>query len=196
LARRPSNEEAKNTIGAFPASRPGGNDRAADFLIRGKKVMLDRDLAGLYGVATGRLNEQVKRNRKRFPVDFMFRLTLEEAKAVPSLRSQNAILKRGQHLKYAPYVFTEQGVAMLSSVLRSGRAIQVNIVIMRAFVRLREILATHQDLARKLDALEKKYEKHDRQIKAIFDAIRKLIEAPATSPRRRIGFLGNSHGNP
>ena len=166
------------------------------FLIRGKKVMLDRDLAGLYGVPTRRLNEQVKRNRKRFPADFMFRLTTEEAKAVPSLRSQNAILKRGQHIKYAPYVFTEQGVAMLSSVLRSERAIEVNIVIMRAFVKLREILATHKRLAQKLNALEKKYEKHDMQIKAIFDAIRQLIEAPATPPGRRIGFLANSRGKP
>ncbi len=97
------------------------------FLIRGQKVMLDRDLAELYGVPTRRLNEQVKRNRKRFPADFMFQLALEEAKAVPSLKSQNAILKRGQHIKYAPYAFTEQGVAMPSSVLRSERAIELNI---------------------------------------------------------------------
>lgn len=97
------------------------------FLIGGQKVMLDRDLAELYGVPTRRLNEQVKRNRKRFPADFMFQLTLEEAKAVPSLKSQNAILKRGQHIKYAPYAFTEQGVAMPSSVLRSERAIELNI---------------------------------------------------------------------
>jgi phage regulator Rha-like protein len=159
------------------------------FFIRSQKVMLDRDLAKLYGVPTRRLNEQVKRNRKRFPPDFMFQLTLEEAKAVPSLRSQNAILKRGQHIKYAPYAFTEQGVAMLSSVLRSERAIEVNIIIMRAFVKLREILATHKELAEKLDAIEKKYEKHDIQIKAVFDAIRKLIEAPATTHRQPIGFV-------
>lgn len=159
------------------------------FLIRGQKVMLDRDLAKLYGVPTRRLNEQVKRNRKRFPADFMFQRNLAEAKAVPSLRSQNAILKRGQHMKYAPYAFTEQGVAMLSSVLRSERAIQVNIVVMRAFIKLREILATHKDLAQQLDALEKKYGKHEIQIKAVFDAIRKLVEAPIVRPARRIGFV-------
>jgi hypothetical protein len=109
------------------------------YLIRGQKVMLDRELAELYGVPTRRLNEQVKRNRKRFPEDFMFQLAFEEAKTLLGLRSQNATLKRGQHLKYAPYAFTEQGVAMLSSVLNSDRAIQVNIVIMRAFVKLRQL---------------------------------------------------------
>lgn len=166
------------------------------FLIRGQKVMLDRALAELYGVPTRRLNEQVKRNRKRFPADFMFQLTLAEANAVPSLRSQNAILKRGQHIKYKPYAFTEQGVAMLSSVLRSERAIEVNIVIMRAFVKLREILATHKELAQKLDALEKKYEKHDFQIKAVFDAIRKLIEAPNIRTTRRIGFVRDERHQP
>ncbi len=161
------------------------------YLIRGQKVMLDRDLAELYGVPTGRLNEQVKRNRKRFPVDFMFRLTLKEANAILALRSQNAILKRGQHVKYAPHAFTEQGVAMLSSVLKSERAVQVNIVIMRAFVKLREFLTFHRDFAQKLDALEKKYRKHDLQIKAVFDAIRKLVEAPPNPPKRRVGFLAN-----
>ena len=166
------------------------------FLIRGQKVMLDRDLAELYGVPTRRLNEQVMRNRTRFPADFMFQLTLEEARAAPSIRSQNATLKRGQHLKYAPYAFTEQGVAMLSSALRSGRAIEVNIVIMRAFVKLREILATHKDLAQKLDALEEKYKKHDRQIKAVFDAIRRLIEVPAVRPARRIGFVRDEIEHP
>jgi ORF6N domain-containing protein len=159
------------------------------FLIRGQKVMLDRDLARLYGVPTRRLNEQVKRNRTRFPADFMFRLTLEEANALPALRSQNATLKRGQHIKYAPFAFTEQGVAMLSSVLKSERAVQVNIIIMRAFVKLREIMAAHKGLAEKIDALEKKYENHDIQIKAVFDAIRKLIEAPTVRPARRIGFV-------
>ncbi len=118
-------------------------------LIRGHKVLLDNDLAELYGVPAFRLNEQVKRNVKRFPTDFMFQLTAEETK---SLRSQIAILKlgRGRHRKYLPYVFTEQGVAMLSSVLNSERAIQVNIIIMRAFVNLKQVLATHRNLARKL----------------------------------------------
>lgn len=162
------------------------------YIVRGLKVMFDRDLAALYGVPTRRLNEQVTRNRDRFPEDFMFRLTLEEAKQLLVLRSQNAILKRGQHIKYAPYAFTQEGVAMLSSVLRSHRAIQVNISIMRAFVNLRELAATHRDLAQKLDALERKYQHHDAQIKAIFDAIRKLIEGPAPRPTRRIGFLAEA----
>ena len=162
------------------------------YIVRGLKVMFDRDLAALYGVPTSRLNEQVKRNRDRFPEDFMFRLTLEEANEVLILRSQNAILQRGQHVKYAPYAFTQEGVAMLSSVLRSHRAVQVNIAIMRAFVNLRELAATHKDLAQKLDALEKKYQHHDIEIKAIFDAIRKLIEGPAPRPTRRIGFLAEA----
>jgi len=166
------------------------------FLIRGQKVMLDRDLAELYGVPTRRLNEQVRRNRTRFPADFMFQLTLEEARAAPSLRSQNAILKRGQHIKYAPYAFTEQGVAMLSSVLRREPALAVNIVIMRGFVKLREILVPQKDLAQQLEALEKKYNKHDRQIQAIFDAIRRLIEVPVVRPARRIGFVRDEPKHP
>ena len=156
------------------------------FLIRGHKVMLDSDLADLYGVFTFRLNEQVRRNIKRFPPDFMFQLTLNEAK---SLRSQFAILKtgRGKHRKYLPYAFTEQGVAMLSSVLNSERAIQVNIVIMRAFVKLKQVLATHRTLARKLEELEHRLEGHDQEIRSLFDAIRQLMAAPER-PRRRIGF--------
>lgn len=123
-------------------------------LIRGHRVMLDADLAKLYGVTTKRLNEQVQRNKKRFPSDFMFQLTLED---VERLRSQFATLKtgRGQHRKYRPYVFTEQGVAMLSSVLHSERAIQVNIAIMRAFVQLREMIGSNKGLARRLNELEK-----------------------------------------
>lgn len=154
------------------------------FLIKKHKVMLDSDLAKLYKVPTKRLNEQVKRNKKRFPKDFMFQLTKREADC---LRPQNATLKRGQHSKYLPYVFTEQGVAMLSSVLNSGRAIQVNIAIMRVFVKLRQILSTHRKLAYKLDQLERKTEKHDTEIQAIFEAIRQLMTIPEKS-RRRIGF--------
>ena len=154
------------------------------FLFRGQRVMLDTDLAELYRVTTKRLNEQVRRNIKRFPSDFMFQLTKEEDE---SLRSQIATLKgtRGQHRKYLPYVFTEQGVAMLSSVLNSERAVQVNIEIMRAFVRLRELMSTHKDLARKLETLEKKY---DAQFKVVFDAIRQLM-APPEPKKRKIGFL-------
>ncbi len=136
------------------------------YLIRGHKVMLDSDLAELYGVETKRLNEQVRRNLKRFPDDFMFQLTEEEAE---SLRSHFATLKsgRGKHRKYLPYAFTEQGVAMLSSVLNSDRAIEVNVQIMRTFVKLREMLSTHKDLARKLADMEKKY---DAQFNVVFDA--------------------------
>jgi len=145
--------------------------------------MLDADLAVLYGVSTKRLNEQVRRNRSRFPDDFMFQLTAEE---IRSLRSQFATSKQGRGgRRYAPLVFTEQGIAMLSTVLNSERAIQVNIEIMRAFVRLREMIATHKELARKLEALEKRY---DAQFKVVFDAIRALM-APPVPNRRKIGFL-------
>jgi phage regulator Rha-like protein len=123
-------------------------------LVRGQKVMLDTELAELYGVPTGRLNEAVKRNRVRFPEDFMFQLTRQEARELEALRSQNATLKRGQRRKYAPFVFTEHGIAMLSSVLNSERAIVVNIAIVRTFVRLRQMLATHEELAQRLELLE------------------------------------------
>ena len=153
------------------------------YFVRDQKVMLDRDLAELYGVPTRRLNEQVTRNRDRFPEDFMFQLSREEAL---SLRSQNAILKkrRGQHRKYVPRAFTEHGILMLSSVLRSERAVQVNIAIMRAFVRLRKLAVSHAALTRELSALEKKY---DAQFRVVFDAIRALMEFES-KPRRRIGF--------
>ncbi|MFN0159233.1 MAG: ORF6N domain-containing protein [Bacteroidota bacterium] len=153
-------------------------------LIRGQKVMLDSHLAQLYGVSTKRLNEQVRRNLKRFPSDFMFRLTMEESEV---LRSQFATLKKGRglHRKYLSYVFTEQGVAMLSSVLNSEQAVLVNVEIMRAFVRLREIISTHKDLARKLEELEKKY---DEQFGVVFEAIRELMTPPDPPPKRRMGF--------
>ena len=156
-------------------------------LLRGHKVMLSTDLAELYGVESRSLIQAVKRNLDRFPSDFMFQLSWEEVVALQSVtnsRSQFVILKRGGNIKHTPYAFTEQGVAMLSSVLKSRRAVLVNIAIMRAFVRLRELLATHKDLARRLDALEQKY---DAQFKGVFDAIRELMK-PSESPRRRIGF--------
>ena len=152
------------------------------YLIRGEKVMLDNDLAQLYGVSTGRLNEQVKRNIKRFPEDFAFRLTRNEYDA---LRSQIAILDvggRGQHRKYLPYVFTEHGVAMLSSVLHSSKAVQVNIGIVRAFVKLREMIATDRELARKVD-------QHDRQIAVLFDSLRKLLAPPDVPKNNPIGYI-------
>ncbi len=154
------------------------------FLLRGRKAMLDKDLARLYGVTTGNLNKAVKRNIERFPEDFMFKLTKDEEKI---LRFQIGSLKRGQHPKYLSYAFTEQGVAMLSSVLRSKKAIQVNIAIMRVFVRLKEIISTHKELAYKLTELERKIEKHDEEICSIFEAIRQLM-APPEKKRRRIGF--------
>ena len=154
------------------------------FLVHGQKVMLDEDLAELYEVEVKVLNQAVKRNAERFPADFMFQLTTEEA---ARLRSQNVTLKtgRGQRRKYLPYAFTEQGVAMLSSVLRSHRAVRVNIEIMRAFVRLRRLLASNTELARKLAALERKY---DAQFKVVFDAIRELMIPPEPKKKRHIGF--------
>ena len=160
--------------------------------------MLDADLAELYEVTTKALNQAVRRNRTRFPPDFMFQVTWEEARQlkvqlaggqgeVRASRSQTVTLKRGTNIKYRPQVFTEHGVAMLSSVLHSERAIDVNIQIMRAFVRLRELMLTHRDIARKLDQLEKRTSRHDHEIKVVFEAIRQLIETPAP-PRRRIGF--------
>jgi phage regulator Rha-like protein len=170
------------------------------YLIRGQKVMLDHDLAALYGVPTKSLNLAVKRNAARFPNDFMFQLTRAEADGlrlqigtsnesaslgVRALRFQNETskTKRGGR-RYLPYAFTEQGVAMLSSVLRSKRAVHVNIAIMRTFVHLREMLLSNADLARKLAALEKKY---DTQFKVVFDAIRELM-TPPEKPKRQIGF--------
>lgn len=150
-------------------------------LLRGKKVMLDRDLAALYGVSTKRLNEQVKRNRKRFPEDFMFQLTGKEKSEVV------AICDHLKSLKYSPtlpYAFTEQGVAMLSSVLNSDRAIQVNIQIMRTFTKLREMLLTHADLKRKIEDMERKY---DQRFRIVFEALKRLIEPP-TKKMKEIGF--------
>jgi len=151
--------------------------------VRGHKVMLDAHLATLYGVPTKVLNQAVKRNRKRFPSDFMFQLSAEESLA---LRSQIVTLERGRgrHRKYLPYAFTEQGVAMLSSVLKSERAIRVYVEIMRAFVRLRAMAVSYKDLARKVEALERKY---DAQFKAVFDAIRELAKPPEPK-HRAIGF--------
>lgn len=150
------------------------------YSLRGQRVMLSPDLAALYGLEPRSLTQAVKRNLDRFPGDFMFQLTPEET---ANLRSQNVISSWGGS-RISPYAFTEQGVAMLSSVLRSPRAVQTNIEIIRTFVRLRQLLATHEDLARKLSALERKY---DGQFKVVFDALRQLM-APPMKPRRRIGL--------
>ena len=170
---------------------------ASIHLLRGQKILLDSDLAALYGVATKVLNQAVKRNSDRFPDDFMFQLSRGEVERISQIvtssrdvrrsRSQIVTLKRGQNIKYRPYAFTEQGVAMLSSVLKSERAVKVNIAIMRAFVKLRETLETNRELARKFAELEKRVGKHDEKIDAILEAIRQLM-APPVKPKREIGF--------
>ena len=175
------------------------------YLLRGQKVMLDFDLAALYGVAAKVLNQAVKRNHERFPTDFMFRLSSEEVaylrsqlvtsslqsvkdEGIPSNWSQIVTSSRKHRgVTYRPYAFTEQGVAMLSSVLNSERAVKVNIAIMRAFVKLRETLETNRELARQFTELEKRVGKHDEKIDAILEAIRQLM-APPKKPRREIGF--------
>lgn len=172
--------------------RVGSSIDARIVIVRGQRVMLDADLANLYGVPVKAINQAVRRNTDRFPSDFAFRLDWDEAKA---LRSQIVTLdgastkrlRRGEHAKYAPYAFTEQGVAMLSSVLKSKRAVLVNVEIMRAFVGLRELVGHSRDLARRLDALEAKY---DRQFKVVFDAIRGLM-TPTVPVKRRIGFISD-----
>jgi hypothetical protein len=152
------------------------------FFVRGTRVMLDADLARLYVVSTKNLNKAVKRNASRFPSDFMFQLSPKE---LQSLRFQAGTSKPGRGgRRYAPYVFTEQGVAMLSSVLRSARAVQVNVAIMRTFVRLREMLATHEELRRKIDAMEKRY---DARFQAVFDTIRQMLATPVPA-KKPIGF--------
>lgn len=157
-------------------------------LIRGEKVLLDYDLANLYAVETKILKRAVKRNIKRFPTDFMFELTADEHS---SLRCQIGTLKRGQHSKYLPYAFTEQGVAMLSGILNSERAIQVNIAIMRTFVRIRSLVEGNKELARKINELEKitqeRFSKQDEKIKLVFDAIKHLIQKD-DKPNQQIGF--------
>lgn len=174
--------------------------------LRGQKVMVDRDLAELYGVETRVLVQAVQRNIERFPEDFMFRLTKDEADRVRSqmlisryreagsdegLRSQIVISNAGRGgTRYLPYAFTEQGVAMLSSVLRSERAVQVNIEIMRAFVRLRQVLRSNEELARRVDQFEDRY---DEQFEAVWEAIRELI-TPPSSPRQPLGFAVNKGG--
>lgn len=175
------------------------------FYFRGEKVLLDFDLATLYGVATKALNQAVKRNRERFPDDFMFQLTTEEFRILRSqtvtssaqgTRSQETMKSWSQTVtssrkyrgtRYRPYAFTEEGIAMLSSVLKSKRAVKVNIAIMRAFVKLRSVLETNRELARKFSELEQRVDKHDEEIAVILEAIRQLM-APSEKPRREIGF--------
>ena len=150
--------------------------------LRGERMLLDRDLAKMYGVETRVLKQAVRRNIDRFPDDFMIELTKKEQ---DSLRSQTVTLKRGQHTKYPPYAFTEQGVAMLSSVLKSDSAIRVNIAIMRTFTHLRKMIVSHKDLKRKIEAMEKKY---DEQFRIVFEAITQLIEEDE-KPKKKIGYI-------
>ncbi|MBL7157283.1 MAG: ORF6N domain-containing protein [Candidatus Omnitrophica bacterium] len=170
----------KKKISARP-SVPHKTIESKILLLRGEKGMLDSDLALLYNVETKQLKRAVNRNIERFPDDFMFKLTGEEYLA---LRRHFGTLKRGTHAKYLPYAFTEQGVAMLSSVLNSKRAILVNIQIVRTFTKLRKMLLIHEDLRRKIETMERKY---DKQFKVVFDAIRQLL-TPLEKPKRRIGF--------
>ena len=171
---------------------PIGKIQESIYLIRGHKVMLDSDLAELYGVTTKRLNEQVKRNIDRFPEDFVFQLTEEEAEA---LRSQNATSNKGRGgQRYKPYVFTEHGAVMLASVLKSKVAIQASVYVVRAFVRLREMLATNKELAHKLSELEKRIDKHDEAIISLIKAIRGLMEPPPMKAKGRIGFNTKKSG--
>jgi len=191
------NKKQKNKLMVIPSERVVSKI----FLIRSKKVMLDKDLADLYGVETKVLNQAVKRNLERFPADFMFQLNKQEAEiwksqieisnlrhqiGTSSLRSQIVTLKngRGQHIKYLPYVFTEQGVAMLSSVLNSKRAIQVNIQIIRTFTQLRELLMTNKELRIKIENMEKKY---DTKLKRVFDVLKQLL-MQENKPKNQIGF--------
>ncbi|MFC1514965.1 ORF6N domain-containing protein [Candidatus Omnitrophota bacterium] len=154
--------------------------------LRGHKVLLDKDLAKLYGVETRTFLQTIKRHIDRFPEDFMFQLTKKEFDILTS----QIVMSRWGGRRHLPYAFTEQGVAMLSSVLRSKRAIQANIAIMRAFVKLREIISTHKELSSKLEQLERKIEKHDKEIHTIFQAIRRLMTSPE-KPQKRIGFNVN-----
>jgi hypothetical protein len=173
------------------------------YFIRGQKVVLDKDLAGLYGVTTKRLNEQVKRNRERFPVDFMFQLTPEEAEA---LRSQIAISnidanwsqfatssQKHRNPRYLPYVFTEHGALMAASVLNTTRAVEMSLFVVRAFVKLREMVTTHRALAQKLAELERRLQNHGKTIRSLVVAIRELM-TPPTLPRKSIGFLVKERG--
>jgi hypothetical protein len=168
------------SLAAIPVERV----EQAILRIRGERVILDAELAKLYGVPTKRLNEQVKRNRERFPEDFMFQLTIEEARSTELSRSQIATLKRGQNLKYRPLAFTEHGALMAANVLASKTAIAASVEVVRAFVRLRQILAANDELARTLNELEKKY---DHQFKIVFDAIRELM-TPQPVKIKQIGF--------
>ena len=183
----PSSQMSKKSSSTDLHPVPGEVIEQKIRLIRGRKVMLDADLAEIYQVQTRALNQAVRRNRERFPEDFMFQLTADEA---ASLRSQTVILEkgRGRYSKYTPLAFTEHGALMLSSVLKSQRAVQMSIRVVRVFVRLREILATHKELARRIEKLESDQEQHSSVLTVIVEEIENLKQEPPAPPRRRIGF--------
>ena len=160
------------------------------FLIRNQKVMIDRDIAELYGVVTKHLNRQVKRNIQRFPEEFMFQLTVEERNQLVTICHRFKTMKHSSSL---PYVFTEHGVAMLASVLKSERAVKISITVIKVFVKLREMFSTHKELAHKLVELERKIERHDKEIKVVFDAIRQLMTQPEPK-EKKIGFHVRERG--
>lgn len=155
--------------------------------VRGHRVILDSDLAALYGVTTKALNQAVKRNQERFPESFLFPLTMEEAQNVLLSRSQNVTLKRGQNIKYLPNAFTEHGALMAANVLQSKQAIAMSIELINTFIRLRQMALSVEELARKVEALERGFNKHGDDFKLVFDALRQLL-TPPVKPRREIGF--------
>jgi hypothetical protein len=179
---------AKKTVGR--AVLPAEVVETRIFVLRGHRVILDRDLAELYGVETRAVNQAAKRNTDRFPADFMFQLTAEEAEALLRLRSQSVILKRGHHLKYLPHVFTEHGAVMLANLLKSQIAIQASIQLVRAFVHLRRMLAANEDFAQKLEAIERRIDRHDAEMQSILDTLDAMLQPPDEPERRRqIGFV-------
>jgi hypothetical protein len=165
---------------------PLGQIEQRIYLIRGQRVMLDADLADLYGVPTKRLNEQVARNLERFPEDFMFQLTQAEAARLRSQIATSSLGRGGR--RYRPYAFTEHGAIMAASVLKSEQAVKISVHVVRAFVKLREMLSTHRQLAQKLEALERRLDGHDEQIRVLLTAIRELMAPPPEPARKRIGF--------
>lgn len=171
-----------------PGREAGGGELANRIVeARGRTVILDADLAAIYGVETRALNQAVKRNADRFPGDFAFRLSLEELRELQSLRSQTVILGQGRHAKYGPWAFTEHGAIMAASVLNSPRAVEMSVFVVRAFVRLRDLAGTHAEIARQLELLERRVTTHDRSLERLFAALRQLLE-PASRTARTIGF--------
>ena len=157
-------------------------------VIRGQRAIFASDLAEVYGVETRALNQAVKRNRERFPEDFLFRLTRSEAETLAASRSQFVTLKRGQNIKYLPYAFTEYGAIMAANVLNSGHAVRMSVFVVRAFVRLRQMVTTHKEMAAKLEELERRVASHDTHIRSLFEAVRQLM-IPPEPDKRKIGFL-------